>query len=63
VFAPLVDCFIIGTGISYEGNFHNVDLERSHAFWPSLTAKVRSNHLLDCSNHVVACTSHDMKPQ
>ncbi|MFD1330373.1 hypothetical protein [Mycoplana ramosa] len=28
VFAPLVDCFIVGTGISYEGDFHNLDPER-----------------------------------
>lgn len=27
-FAPLVDCFIVGTGISYEGDFHNLDPER-----------------------------------
>nr|WP_280531184.1 BtpA/SgcQ family protein [Shinella yambaruensis] len=27
-FAPLVDCFIVGTGISYEGDFHNLDPAR-----------------------------------
>lgn len=28
LFAPLVDCFIVGTGISYEGDFHNLDPDR-----------------------------------
>lgn len=28
MFASLVDWFIVGTGISYEGDFHNLDSER-----------------------------------
>lgn len=35
LFAPHVDCFIIGTGINYAGDFHNLDpvkLERLMAF-------------------------------
>lgn len=27
-YAPLVDCFIIGTGINYPGDFHNLDPEK-----------------------------------
>ncbi len=35
IFAALVDCFIIGTGINRDGDFHNFDpakLERLMAF-------------------------------
>lgn len=28
LFAQLVDCFIVGTGINYDGDFHNLDPEK-----------------------------------